>query len=56
MQSEAVLALDAGTSSAKALLVALGSGEVLARAAIPVALQVPALAGSSRTPTNSPMP
>ena len=42
MHTEAVLALDAGTSSAKALLVELDSGEVLARAAVPVGLQTPA--------------
>ena len=38
----AILALDAGTSSAKALLVARDSGAVLARASVPIALQTPA--------------
>lgn len=42
MGFEAVLALDAGTSSAKALLVDLDGGAVLARASVPVGLHTPA--------------
>ena len=38
MGREAILALDVGTTSAKALVVSLSSGDVLARAAVPVSL------------------
>lgn len=42
MGIEAILALDAGTSSAKALLVDLDGGAVIARASVPVGLRTPA--------------
>jgi len=40
MASDAILALDVGTSSAKALVVSLVDGHVLARAAVPVSVSV----------------